>query len=181
MTVRSYMEFNPKIGDRAYIDNSAVVIGNVVLGVDSSVWPLTVIRGDVHSIRIGDRTNIQDGSVLHCTSAESFGPDGFPLSIGSDVTIGHKAVLHGCKIQDRVLIGMGAIVMDGAVIESDIILGGGSVVSPGKTLTSGGLYVGSPAQRVRDLRQEEIDFLLYSAKHYVKLKDLHHNSSEVLK
>ena len=181
MTVRSYMEYNPKIGDRAFIDSSAVVIGNVELGVDSSVWPLTVIRGDVHSIRIGDRTNIQDGSVLHCTSPESFGPDGFALNIGSDVTVGHRAVLHGCTIKDRVLIGMGAIVMDGAVVESDIILGGGSVVSPGKTLTGGGLYVGSPAQRVRDLRQEEIDFLLYSARHYTKLKDLHLNSSEVLK
>lgn len=181
MTVRSYMEFHPKIGDRVFIDSSAVVIGNVELGVDCSVWPMTVIRGDVHTIRIGDRTNIQDGSVLHITSPESFGPDGFPLNIGDDVTIGHRAVLHGCTIKDRVLIGMGALVMDGAVIESDIILGGGSVVSPGKTLTSGGLYVGSPAQRIRDLRQEEIDFLLYSARHYAKLKDLHLNSSETLK
>ena len=119
--------------------------------------------------------------MLHATSPESFGPDGFALNIGCDVTIGHKAILHGCTIHDRVLIGMGAIIMDGAVVESDIILGGGSVVSPGKTLTSGGLYVGSPAQRVRDLRQEEIDFLLYSAKHYTKLKDLHLNSSEILK
>lgn len=181
MTVRSYLEFHPTIGDRTYIDSSAVVIGNVALGVDSSVWPQTVIRGDVHTIRIGDRTNIQDGSVLHVTSPESFGPDGFALEIGSDVTVGHRAILHGCTIKDRVLIGMGAIVMDGAVIEPDIILGGGSVVSPGKTLTSGGLYVGSPAQRVRDLRQEEIDFLLYSARHYAKLKDLHLNSSETLK
>jgi carbonic anhydrase/acetyltransferase-like protein (isoleucine patch superfamily) len=175
------MEYRPKTGDRTFIDSSAVVIGDVVLGVDSSVWPTSVIRGDVHRIRIGDRTNIQDGSILHITSPESFGPDGFPLTIGNDVTVGHRAVLHGCTIQDRVLIGMGSIVMDGAVIESDVILGGGSVVSPGKTLTSGGLYVGSPAQRVRDLRQEEIDFLLYSAKHYAKLKDLHLNSSEVLK
>ena len=181
MTIRSYLDYSPEIGDRAFVDSSAVVIGNVVLGVDSSVWPMTVIRGDVHSIRIGDRTNIQDGSVLHITSPESFGPDGFPLTIGNDVTVGHKAVLHGCTIHDRVLIGMGAIVMDGAVIESDIILGGGSVVSPGKTLTSGGLYVGSPAQRVRDLREEEIEFLLYSARHYAKLKDLHLGSSEILK
>ena len=181
MAIRSYMGFNPRIGDRAFVDSSAVVIGNVVLGVDSSVWPLAAIRGDVHSIRIGDRTNVQDGSVLHVTSPDSFGPDGFPLNVGSDVTVGHRAILHGCTIHDRVLIGMGAIVMDGAVIESDVVLGGGSVVSPGKTLTSGGLYVGSPAQRVRDLRQEEIDFLLDSASHYAKLKDLHLNSSEALK
>lgn len=181
MTVRSYMDFTPTLGDRVFIDSSAVVIGNVKLGEDSSVWPLTVLRGDVHSIKVGSRTNIQDGSVLHVTSPESFGPDGFSLNIGSDVTVGHRAVLHGCTIHDRVLIGMGSIVMDGAVIESDIILGGGSVVSPGKKLTSGGLYVGSPAQRVRNLRQEEIEFLLYSAGHYVKIKDLHLNSSVLLK
>ena len=180
MTIRSYLEFTPQIGDRTFIDESAVVIGRVTLGSDSSVWPLTAIRGDVHDISIGDRTNIQDGSVLHCTSPESFKPDGFGLTIGDDVTVGHKAILHGCAIHDRVLIGMGAIVMDGVVIESDVIVGGGSVVSPGKTLESGGLYVGSPAKRARDLRQEELDFLRYSAKHYVKLKDLHISSSEAL-
>ena len=180
MTIRSYLEHKPNIGDRAFIDLSALVIGNVTLGVDSSVWPMTVIRGDVHSIEIGDRTNIQDGSVLHVTSPESFGPEGFPLKIGSDVTVGHKAILHGCTVHDRVLIGMGAVVMDGAVIESDVIVGGGSIVTPGKRLAKGGLYVGSPAERVRDLRKEEVDFLLYSAKHYAKLKDHHLSGSEVI-
>jgi carbonic anhydrase/acetyltransferase-like protein (isoleucine patch superfamily) len=180
MTIRTYLEFTPRLEDRAYVDESAVVIGQVELGVDSSVWPLTVIRGDVHAITIGDRTNIQDGSVLHCTSPQSFPPNGFPLSIGHDVTVGHKVVLHGCTIGDRVLVGMGTVIMDGAVIEPDVIIGGGSVVTPGKTLTSGGLYVGSPAKRIRDLRQEELDFLLYSAEHYVKLKDMHLSTSKTL-
>lgn len=180
MTIRTYLEFSPVIGDRAFVDDSAVVIGRVELGVDSSIWPLTAIRGDVHDIKIGDRTNIQDGSVLHCTSPQSFGPDGYPLVIGDDVTVGHKAILHGCTIKDRVLIGMGAIVMDGVIVESDVIIGAGSIVSPGKTLTQGGLYVGAPAKRVRDLRQEELDFLGYSAEHYVKLKDFHLNASTVL-
>src|SRR5690606_29557333 len=148
--------------------------------VDVSVCPLTVIRGDVPEISIGDRTNIQDGSVLHLTSPESFPPHGFPLRIGADVTVGHKAILHGCTIGDRVLIGMGAIIMDGAVVEPDVIIGGGSVVSPGKVLPSGGLYVGSPAKRVRDLRPEELEFLRYSAGHYVKLKDEHLADSQTL-
>jgi carbonic anhydrase/acetyltransferase-like protein (isoleucine patch superfamily) len=181
MTIRSYLEFTPLIGDGAFVDDSAVVIGNVELGKDSSVWPLTAIRGDVHRIRIGSRTNIQDGSVLHITSPSSFPPDGHPLIIGDEVTVGHKAILHGCTIHDRVLIGMGAIIMDGAIVENNVIVGGGSVISPGKTLTSGGLYVGSPARRVRELKPAELDFLTYSASHYVKLKDLHLSSSQTLK
>ena len=173
--LKTYRGIVPTIAPSAFIEDTAVVIGDVVIGSESSVWFHAVIRGDVHSIRIGHRTNIQDLCLLHVTH------DTHPLTLGDDITVGHHVVLHGCTVQDRVLIGMGAIVMDGAVVEPDIILGGGSVVSPGKTLTSGGLYVGSPAQRVRDLRQEEINFLLYSARHYAKLKDLHLNSSEVLK
>lgn len=177
MAVRNYLNFSPAIEKGAFIDDSAVVIGRVSIGKDSSVWPLTAIRGDVHDIKIGNCTNIQDGSVLHCTSPDSYGPDGFPLTIGDDVTVGHRVVLHGCTIHDRVLIGMGAIIMDGSVIESDVIVGAGSIVSPGKTLESGGLYVGSPAKRVRELKQEELDFLIYSAGHYVKLKNLHQGHS----
>jgi len=177
MAIRSYLEYTPTLADRVYVDESAVVIGRVSMGVDTSVWPLTVIRGDVHTITIGERTNIQDGSVLHLTAPGSSPPDGFPLTIGNDVTVGHKVILHGCTIGDRVLVGMGAIVMDGAVLESEVILGAGSMVTPGKTLASGGLYVGSPARRVRDLRPEELDFLHYSAAHYVKLKNLHISSS----
>jgi len=180
MTIRSYLEYTPILADRVFVDESAVVIGRVTLGVDVSIWPLTVIRGDVHTISIGDRTNIQDGSVLHLTAPTSFPPDGFPLTIGSDVTVGHRAILHGCSIGDRVLVGMGAIVMDGAIVESDVIIGAGSMITPGKKLLSGGLYVGSPAKRIRDLRPEELDFLRYSAAHYVTLKDLHLSTSKTL-
>jgi len=181
MSIRSYLEHTPQLADRVFVDESAVVIGRVSLGVDVSIWPLTVIRGDVHDISIGARTNIQDGSVLHNTSPDSFPPQGFPLRVGEDVTVGHKAILHGCTIGDRSLIGMGAIIMDGAVVESEVIVGAGSIVSPGKVLASGGLYVGAPVKRIRDLRPEELDFLRYSAAHYVKLKNNHLNDSKIIK
>lgn len=180
MALRSFLNHRPVLGDRVFVDPSAVVIGRVQLGADVSVWPLTTIRGDVNDISIGDRTNIQDGSVLHNTAPSSSPPNGFPLKVGSDVTVGHKVILHGCTIGNRVLVGMGSIVMDGAVVEDDVIIGGGSVVTPGKVLSSGGLYVGSPAKRVRDLRPEELEFLRYSAAHYVKLKDEHLSDSHPL-
>jgi carbonic anhydrase/acetyltransferase-like protein (isoleucine patch superfamily) len=177
MTLRSYLQHVPSLAAGAFVDSSAVVIGRVTLAEDVSVWPLVVIRGDVHDISIGARSNVQDGSVLHTTSLESFPPLGFPLTIGADVTIGHKVILHGCTIGDRVLIGMGAIVMDGVVVEPDLIVGAGSVVSPGKVLKSGGLYVGAPAKRVRELKPAELEFLKYSAAHYVKLKNRHMSDS----
>jgi carbonic anhydrase/acetyltransferase-like protein (isoleucine patch superfamily) len=177
MSIRTYLDYRPLIGERVFVDESAVVTGRVSLGDDVSVWPLCGLRGDVNSISVGRGTNIQDGSVLHVTSPSTSGGDGFPLVIGEDVTIGHKAVLHGCNIHDRVLIGMGAIVLDGAIIESNVVVGAGSLVSPGKVLTSGGLYLGSPARRVRDLTEKEIAFFSYSANHYVWLKDQHINSS----
>jgi carbonic anhydrase/acetyltransferase-like protein (isoleucine patch superfamily) len=180
MTVRSYLDHFPTLADKVYVDECAVVIGRVALGADASVWPLSVVRGDVHDIRIGERTNIQDGSILHCTAPESSAPKGFGLTIGSDVTVGHKVVLHGCTIGNHVLVGMGSIVMDGAVVEDDVVIGGGSVVTPGKVLKKGGLYVGSPAKRVRDLRPEELEFLRYSAAHYVKLKNQHLRSSHAV-
>jgi carbonic anhydrase/acetyltransferase-like protein (isoleucine patch superfamily) len=180
MTIRTFLHFRPTIATNVFIDASAVVIGRVFLAEDVSVWPLVAIRGDVNDITIGARTNVQDGAVLHNTSPTSSPPGGFALVIGADVTIGHKAILHGCSIGDRVLIGMGAIVMDGAVVESDVIVGGGSVVSPGKTLQRGGLYVGAPAKRVRDLKPEEYEFLKYSASHYVKLKNQHMTDSTVI-
>ena len=115
-SVRSYLEHSPKIGNDVFVDPSALVLGDVHLGDDCSVWAMAVIRGDMHRIRIGARTSVQDGSVLHITHAGPFNPDGYPLTIGEDVTIGHKALLHGCTIGDRVLVGMGAIIMNGAVI-----------------------------------------------------------------
>ncbi|MDH4558915.1 gamma carbonic anhydrase family protein [Pseudomonas sp. BN417] len=171
--IRTYQGLTPQLGKRAFVDASAVVIGDVQLGDDSSVWPLVTIRGDMHRIRIGARTSVQDGSVLHITHSGPFNPDGYPLEIGDDVTIGHKALLHGCSVGSRVLIGMGSIVMDGAVIEDDVVLGAGSLVPPGKRLESGYLYVGSPVKQARALSDKEKAFFTYSAANYVKLKDLH--------
>jgi len=142
MSTRTFQGHTPTLGERVFVDPSAVLIGDIEIGEDSSVWPLTVIRGDMHRIRIGQRTSIQDGSVLHITHAGPFNPDGFPLTIGDEVTVGHKVTLHGCTLGNRILVGMGSILMDGAVVEDDVIIGAGSLVPPGKTLESGFLYVG---------------------------------------
>ncbi len=171
MSIRIYNEILPQCGSRVFIDPSAVVIGDVHLAEDCSVWPHAVIRGDMHRIRIGARTSVQDGSVLHITHASSFNPSGYPLTIGDDVTIGHQVLLHGCTIGSRVLIGMASIVMDGARIDDDVVLGAGSLVPPGKHLESGYLYVGRPAQQVRALTEQEKAFFTYSAGNYVRLKD----------
>ncbi|WP_431224719.1 gamma carbonic anhydrase family protein [Serratia sp. L9] len=169
--VRSYLHYSPQIGLRVMIDPSSVVIGNVELADDVSIWPLVAIRGDVNAVKIGARSNIQDGSVLHVTHQSNYNPAGFPLLIGEDVTVGHKAMLHGCSIGNRVLVGMGSILLDGAIIEDDVMIGAGSLVAPGKRLESGYLYVGSPARRIRPLTPEELEGLLYSANNYVRWKD----------
>jgi carbonic anhydrase/acetyltransferase-like protein (isoleucine patch superfamily) len=172
-SIRQYIEHTPKLATSVFIDPSALVLGDVEIGEQSSVWPMTVIRGDMHRIRIGARTSIQDGSVLHITHAGPFNPNGFPLTIGDDVTVGHKALLHGCTIGNRVLIGMGAIVMDGAVIEDEVIIAAGSIVSPGKTLESGYVYRGSPAKQARPISEKERSFFTYSAKNYADLSQKH--------
>lgn len=170
-TLRPHQNQTPQLGARVYIDPMACVIGDVHLGDDCSVWPHTVIRGDMHRIRIGARCSLQDNSALHITHAGPYEADGFPLTIGDDVTVGHRVVLHGCTIGSRVLIGIGAIVMDGVVIEDEVVLGAGSLVPPGKKLESGFLYVGSPAKQVRALTEREKAFFTYSANNYRKLKD----------
>ena len=169
--IRSHKGDHPQLGDRVWIDPTATVIGDVVLGDDCSVWPMTVMRGDMHRIRIGSRCSIQDGTVCHITHAGPYNPDGFPLTVGDDVTVGHKALLHGCTIGSRVLVGMGAIIMDGAVVEDEVIIAAGTLVPPGKTLESGYLYRGSPARQARPLTNEELGFFTYTAGNYVKLKD----------
>ena len=171
MSIRPYKNISPKLADSVFVDPSAVVIGDVEIGADSSVWPMAAIRGDTHHIRIGQRTNIQDGSVLHTDSPRPKNPDGFPLTIGDNVTVGHRAVLHGCTIHNLVLIGMGSIILDGATIESQVIIAAGSLVSSGKTIQSGGLYLGSPAKRVRELTEQEMSFFTSSADDYVNLKN----------
>ena len=173
MAIRKYQQHVPQLGVRVFVDVSAVVIGDVELGEDSSVWPMTVIRGDMHRIRIGARTSVQDGCVLHITHAGPFNPDGYPLIIGDEVTVGHKVTLHGCTLGNRILVGMGSIVMDGAVVEDEVIIGAGSLVPPGKRLESGYLYVGSPVKQARPLTDKERNFFSYTAGNYVKLKDLH--------
>ncbi len=175
--IRHYKNIQPEIADSVFIDEAAVVIGDVVIGKESSVWPMVAIRGDVNHIRIGERTNIQDGCVLHVTHPGAYGPGG-PLLIGNDVTVGHNAVLHACTVEDQCLIGMGSIVLDGAIIRQGAMVGAGSVVSPAKELAGGYLYVGSPARQVRELNQQEKDFLLYSAQHYVTLKNDYLNANE---
>jgi carbonic anhydrase/acetyltransferase-like protein (isoleucine patch superfamily) len=162
--IRSFNNINPEIHETAYIDEQSTVIGNVKIGKDSAIWPQVVVRGDINSITIGDRTNIQDGSILHVTHASDFCPSGYSLSIGNDVTVGHSAVIHACTIKDTVLIGMGSIILDGAVINSNCMLAAGALVGPGKELESGFLYVGSPAKKLRELSEREMKFLSYSAK-----------------
>lgn len=161
----------PTLGQGVFVDPNALVLGNVEIGADSSVWPMAVIRGDMHEIRIGERTSIQDNSVLHITHAGPYNPDGYPLIIGDDVTIGHSVNLHGCTLGSRVLIGIGSIVLDGATVEDEIVIGAGSLVTSGKTLESGYLYVGSPCKQIRPLNEKEIAFFKYSANNYVNLKN----------
>ena len=173
MTVRKFEGFKPNIAKSAYVDETALVIGAVTLEEDVSLWPKVVARGDVNSISIGARTNIQDGTILHVSHDSEFAPGGFALQVGADITVGHQAILHGCTVEDRCLIGMAATVMDGAVIRSGAIVGAGSLVPPGRTLQGGYLWVGSPARQARPLRPEEEGFLDYSAAHYVELKNRH--------
>jgi carbonic anhydrase/acetyltransferase-like protein (isoleucine patch superfamily) len=172
MALRRFLEHFPRLGERVWVDPAASVIGAVELGDDASVWPGAVLRGDVNSIRVGARSNLQDGCVVHVTHDGPHGPPGgVPTIIGEDVTVGHGAILHACTVGDACLIGMGAIVLDGARVERNAFVGAGAMVPPGKVVGSGELWLGSPARCVRRLSQAEIDYFLYSAQHYVRLKD----------
>ena len=176
MSLRAFHNKRPTLGSSVYNDESAVVIGDVTLGHDVSIWPTTVIRADVESITIGDSTNIQDGAVLHVSHAGKFSANGHPLNIGKSVTVGHRAVIHACTIGDFCLVGIGAIVMDDAVLEDYVLLGAGSLVPPGKHLQGGYLYIGSPALAMRPLTDQEKTYLEYSAQHYVLLKNEYLNT-----
>jgi carbonic anhydrase/acetyltransferase-like protein (isoleucine patch superfamily) len=172
MPIRPYRDTLPRVGERVYVDPAATLVGDVVLGDDVSLWPGTVVRGDVNFIRIGARSNLQDGTVVHVSHD---GPHaklgGFATVIGEDVTIGHKAIIHACRIEDAVLVGMGAIVLDGAVLRKHAFVGAGALVAPGKEVGAGELWLGNPAKKVRMLSDAEIEALYYSAQHYVRLKD----------
>jgi carbonic anhydrase/acetyltransferase-like protein (isoleucine patch superfamily) len=171
MNIRNFQVHKPQLGKQVFIDETAVVIGQVQLGDDCSIWPLTAIRGDVNYITIGQRTNIQDGTVFHVTSPFKDNPDGNPLIIGNDVTVGHRVVLHGCTIEDECLIGINSVILDQAVVKKHVLVGANSLVPSGKILESGYLYLGSPVKKVRKLTDDEIAFFKHSATHYVALKN----------
>jgi carbonic anhydrase/acetyltransferase-like protein (isoleucine patch superfamily) len=171
VNLRPFRGLMPRIPASAYVDPAAVVIGDVELGEDASIWPLTVARGDVNFIRIGARSNIQDNSVLHVTHDGPFTPGGYPLIIGADVTIGHGVILHACTIQDTCLIGMGARLLDGVIVKKYAFVGAGALITPGKIVGEGELWLGNPARMVRRLSDREIEQLHYSAQHYVRLKN----------
>jgi carbonic anhydrase/acetyltransferase-like protein (isoleucine patch superfamily) len=168
---RPYRGIYPTIGNNVYIDESAVIVGDINLADDVSVWPLVAARGDVNKITVGARTNVQDGTVLHVTRVGPHTPEGYTLTIGEDVTIGHKCMLHGCTLGSRILVGMGVIIMDNATVNDDIIIGAGSLVPQNKTLESGFLYMGSPVEKKRPLTPNEKSFLKASANNYVELKN----------
>lgn len=173
MTIRTYQGKAPKLAAGVFVDPTAVVLGDVELGENVSVWPMVVIRGDMNAIRIGKSTSVQDGAVLHITHASDYNPGGFALIIGEEVTIGHKAILHGCTLGNRVLVGMGAIVMDGVVVEDEVIIAAGALVPPNKKLRSGYVYAGNPARELREITEKERRFFSYSAANYVALQAKH--------
>ena len=173
MTIRTFQNHTPFIAESAFVDSAALVIGQVSIGADSSVWPMTIIRGDINTVTIGERTNIQDGSILHATHDGPYSPGGAKLTIGSDVTVGHGVVLHACTLEDACLIGIGSVVLDGAVIQKHALLGAGSLVPGGKKLEGGYLWMGRPAKKIRELTDKEIEYLSYSANHYVNVKQMH--------
>ena len=171
--VRSYQGLEPDIALDAYVDESAVVIGNVQVGAQASIWPMAVVRGDIHRIHIGAGSNVQDGSVLHVSHDSRFLPGGAPTIIHERVTVGHQAMLHGCEIHNLCLVGIGARVLDRAVLKSRVMLAAGAVVPPGKVLEGGYLYVGAPAKRSRILTDLELEYLDYAARHYMELAVSH--------
>lgn len=170
--ITNYKEFKPEIGERTFIAPSANVIGNVKIGADSSVWFGTVIRGDVHSIKIGSRTSIQDLSMVHVSQyTKPDKSDGYSTNIGSDVTVGHKVMLHGCTIGDACLIGMSATLLDGCEIGKESIVAAGSIVTQNKKFPPQSLIIGTPAKVLRKLSDKEIESIYKSAENYVNYKD----------
>ena len=168
-SLRPYLGVTPRLGTNVYVDPAAVVIGDVVIGDDSSIWPCAVARGDVHYVRIGARTNIQDGAVLHVTHDGEYTPGGFPLIIGDDVTVGHGAIVHACTVKDACLIGMNATVLDGAVVETGAMVAAGAVVTPRKIVRKGELWAGNPGRKLRDLTEKDYENFKRVVEGYVRL------------
>jgi gamma-carbonic anhydrase len=161
--VRGYAGKHPRIGNRVFLAETCALIGDVVVGDDSSIWYSTVLRGDVMSIQIGARTSMQDGTIVHCTS-ERFG-----TVVGDDCTVGHGVILHACTVEDQCLIGMGSTILDGARIGRGSLVGAGALVTPGTDIPPGSLVLGMPARVVRPIHQKERDQIEYGAAHYVEL------------
>jgi gamma-carbonic anhydrase len=167
--IRSYRGIWPKIAASVYVDPSAVIIGDVTIGEHSSVWPGAVIRGDVHWIRIGARSNVQDGSVLHVMKNQ------YPLLIGDNVTVGHGVMLHGCTVESRVLVGIGAIVLNNARIGEGSIVAAGTLIPEGKVVPPGSLFMGSPGKLVRPLTAEESASIDMYARRYTEYSEIYRN------
>ena len=175
-TLRSFEGNSPQLGEHVYIDPQAVIIGDVMLANDVSVWPMAVLRGDVNRIEIGEGCNIQDAAILHVTHDGPYTPGGRKLILGQGITVGHQAVLHACQIDAYCLIGVGAIILDAVHVEHHVMVAAGAVVPPGKHLHSGYLYMGNPARQSRLLTDKEMEHLEYSAAHYIKLKNKYLNA-----
>ena len=171
--IRNFEDKSPHLADTAWVDEQAVVIGDVQLAAGASVWPMAVLRGDVNRIEIGANSNLQDGVIVHVNQPTERHPEGMTCVVGRDVTVGHRATLHACRIGNRVLVGMGVIVLDDVVVEDEVIIGAGSVVAPGKVLERGHLYLGAPARKIRPLTEEEITHFDYSARFYRDLAARH--------
>ena len=158
--IKSVRGFTPKFGNNCFFADNAVVVGEVTMGNNCTVWFNAVVRGDVHSITIGDNTNIQDGAVIHCTYQKA------KTIIGSNVSIAHNAIVHGCTVEDNVLIGMGAIIMDGAVIGNNSVIAAGAIILPGTKVESGSMHAGNPAKRMKDISDEMREVIQRTAKNY---------------
>ena len=171
--ILSFGGYTPRVDATAFVAPGAQIIGNVEIAAEASIWYNCVLRGDVNAIRVGPRTDIQDGSVIHVDSPKPGGAEGHPTIIGADVLIGHLAMVHGCMLHDRAFVGLGAIVMDGCEIESDAMLAAGAMLTPGKRIASGQLWAGRPAKYVRDLSAEELRAQQAGAAHYVALAKAH--------
>ena len=176
--LRSYLNHQPKVHISCWVDPSALIIGQCEIGRDSSIWPMCVLRGDVNAIHIGEKTNIQDGTIIHTASPSKEQPQGWMTIVGNDVTIGHRVTLHACQVKDYCLIGMGSTILDGAIIAPEVIIGAHSLVTQGQHLASGFLYLGTPAKQIRPITKEERQHIQDSAKHYCLLANNHRLSGE---
>ena len=178
MTLIPFGGRTPRVDPGAFVAPGARLIGDVEIGSDASIWYNCVLRGDVNRIRVGARSNIQDGTVVHCDSPRPGHEAGYPTLIGEDVLIGHLAMVHGCILHDRAFVGLGSIVMDGCEIESDAMLAAGAMLTQGKRIPSGQLWAGRPAKYVRDLRPQDLESMHQGSAHYVELARRHARALE---